>query len=422
MSQLIGLIHPKIKEVLQTELHKKDQIKSAIVALCLYSIIKRKPDDTSEPIEVEKYHKGDMRAIFLEEDIEEYITRTIGEIDVQIEKTLKKGSDYILEQILEISIEAYPLHRALRGFYILLLRNIVKLDGIPMPTPICSRIFDKIEEMNPDISINVWEWNEESATPKPIIASKNFRRKQVIRLLALTDITKSEEGKYRQKNYFLWIKNPSRLIYGDSAHKEKKYLCDGCTQSSTESYNASERVNNFEEFKNYGRMINAPCVIIADFEADNKKCDEAYGESMRKLAEQKANSFCYLVHWINTGDVWGPFLYRGENATQEFVQRIDQELDADDVATISCRVGDVTYTLCNELIVDPDSSIVLRNVAKHLGLKIDKKKIIDLMEVANEFSVVPTEYDDNGKELSLFILGTQWQYRAGLEALNKRGI
>ena len=24
-------------------------------------------------------------------------------------------------------------------------------------------------------------------------------------------------------------------------------------------------------------MINAPCVIIADFEADNKKCDEKYG-------------------------------------------------------------------------------------------------------------------------------------------------
>ncbi|GBC01024.1 hypothetical protein RclHR1_40310001 [Rhizophagus clarus] len=37
-------------------------------------------------------------------------------------------------------------------------------------------------------------------------------------------------------------------------------------------------------------MINAPCVIIANFEADNKKCDEAYGGSMRKLAEQKANS------------------------------------------------------------------------------------------------------------------------------------
>ena len=80
-----------------------------------------------------------------------------------------------------------------------------------------------------------------------------------------------------------------------------------------------------------------------------------------------------------------------------------------------------------------------------MGLKIDRKKVHRLNGVASkshslgtindvpvtisngqdndtipdEFSVVPTEYDDNGKELSLFILGTQWQYRAGWEPLVK---
>ncbi|GBB90327.1 hypothetical protein RclHR1_17240002 [Rhizophagus clarus] len=217
---------PKIKEVLQTELRKKDQIKSAIVALCQYSITKRKPDDTSEPVEVEKYHRGDMRAILSEGDIEEHITRTIGEIDVQIEKTLKKGSGYILERILEISIETYTLHRALGGSYnptppklankkctinpdnqglidpetnrpsekclqgalgvyfayhghtdhlgrrIFRAKNLkpylewVKLDGIPIPTPVSPHIFNKIEEINPDISVNVWNWKEETATPQ----------------------------------------------------------------------------------------------------------------------------------------------------------------------------------------------------------------------------------------------------------------
>jgi len=68
-----------------------------------------------------------------------------------------------------------------------------------------------------------------------------------------------------------------------------------------------------------------------------------------------------------------------------------------------------------------DSSIVSENIAKHLGLKIDRKKVHRLNGVAskshslgtinivpvtiedgenrdtipNEFSVVPTEYDDN---------------------------
>ena len=107
--------------------------------------------------------------------------------------------------------------------------DIIKLDGIPMSIPICSRIFNKIEEMNLDISINIWEWKEETAISKPVIASKNFKRQHVIRLLDLTDINKNNKtGKYEQKNHFLWIKNPSRLIYRDSTHKAKKYLCDRC--------------------------------------------------------------------------------------------------------------------------------------------------------------------------------------------------
>src|SRR5581483_8177869 len=117
--------------------------------------------------------------------------------------------------------------------------------------------------------------------------------------------------------------------------------------------------------------------------------------------------------------------------------------DADDVATITCKVGNITipYAMIDS---GSDSSIILENVAKYLGLKIDRKKVHrlngvisksqslgtvndvsviissgdDCITVTDEFSVVPTEYD-NGKELSLFILGTQWQYRAGWEPLIK---
>jgi hypothetical protein len=62
-------------------------------------------------------------------------------------------------------------------------------------------------------------------------------------------------------------------------------------------------INDFEEFKNYGRMINAPCVIIADFEADNKKWDysggimkpfQTYGGNMRKIMEPDRPLFGHL--------------------------------------------------------------------------------------------------------------------------------
>ena len=112
--------------------------------------------------------------------------------------------------------------------------------------------------------------------------------------------------------------------------------------------------------------------------------------------------------------------------------------DADDVATISCKVGGVTipYAMIDS---GSDSSIISENMAKHLGFKIDRKKVHRLngvtskaqslgsvddvpvtigdggnsLTATDDFSVVPTEYDNNGKELSLFILRTQWQYRAG---------
>src|SRR6185436_736981 len=169
----------------------------------------------------------------------------------------------------------------------------------------------------------------------------------IIHLMALTDINKSSDtGKYGQRNHFLWIKNVDGLVFKDTKHNGKKYLCYKCTLSfgseKSRDYHkyhcyglgeAPQKVempikdkNDVEKFKNYVRMIYAPCVIKADFESGNKNCDESYGGSMRKFAEQKANSFCYTVYWIDSGETWGPFIYRGPNATLEFVKRMDQEL------------------------------------------------------------------------------------------------
>src|SRR5271170_194436 len=139
--------------------------------------------------------------------------------------------------------------------YLKLYLDIVNLDNIPMPTPIDNRTFQKIEAQNPDISINIWEWKEETATPKPVLYSKNFfipnscqvagckhprsnecmkERPHVIHLMALTDINKSKDtGKYGQRNHFLWIKNPDGLVHKDSKHNDKKHLCNRCFQSFT---------------------------------------------------------------------------------------------------------------------------------------------------------------------------------------------
>jgi hypothetical protein len=69
-------------------------------------------------------------------------------------------------------------------------------------------------------------------------------------------------------------------------------------------------------------MEYAPCVIKVDFESKHKKTDEKYGGSMWKISEQKAMSYSYTIHWMDTGKIWG----HGPNATEEFVKRMDIEV------------------------------------------------------------------------------------------------
>ena len=84
---------------------------------------------------------------------------------------------------------------------------------------------------------------------------------------------KSDDDKYAQKNHFLWIKNDDGLVFKDTKHHGKRYLCNRCTISwpSEKSRNYHQEhclglgedcqrvdlptkgVNDFEKFKNYGR-------------------------------------------------------------------------------------------------------------------------------------------------------------------------
>ena len=402
MPHLIASAREEITNVLKTELNRKDQIKSAIVVLCTYMFIQKEEGKPPRHIYYQHYHRGKMGVLLSTNDIDEHISNSSAKIDEEIESELSRGSGQILIRIEMVIIESYTYRRAEGGSYLptpkklsnkkctinpdnsgtgddMCLKyalgayfankngvtknlqrlsvlepylNIIDLNNIPMPTPICSRVFNKIEEQNPNISINVWEWKEESETPKPVIASKNFykpnsevKRPNIIHLMALSDTTKTD-GKYGIKNHFLWIKNPNSLVFKDTTHKCKKYLCNRCFQSWTSEKSlahhqkwcfglgeAPQKIimpikyfNDFEKFKNHPRMMNAPCVITADFESDNKECNETYGGKIRKIAEQKANSFCYTVYWMDSNELWGPFLYRGPNATEEFVKRIDYEL------------------------------------------------------------------------------------------------
>src|SRR5215216_5003566 len=122
--------------------------------------------------------------------------------------------------------------------------------------------------------------------------------------------------------------------------------------------------------------------------------------------------------------------------------------DADDVATIYCKIGGLVIP-CAMIDTGSDSFIFSDNIAELveelLSIKINRKKIHRLNGVASqsisigtmdnvlvtidfgdntasiidEFSVVLAEKNQDGNAKSLVILGTQWQYRARWKPLVK---
>ncbi|GES84459.1 hypothetical protein GLOIN_2v1480811 [Rhizophagus clarus] len=116
--QLISASRQKIKEVYQTELHRKEQIKTAIAVKCSYSCSRREIDGSTYTDYMYLYHRSGMRPILSEGDIDEHITRSVGELDAQVEEALLRGSGYTLLGILTIYIEVYTLHRGTGGSFI----------------------------------------------------------------------------------------------------------------------------------------------------------------------------------------------------------------------------------------------------------------------------------------------------------------
>ena len=89
MSQLIASARDQITSVLKAELRQKDQINSAIVIYCNYMKMEKKEKGKPLlPIYNQIYYSGNMRAILSENNIDEHITLSAGEIDAKIKKFL----------------------------------------------------------------------------------------------------------------------------------------------------------------------------------------------------------------------------------------------------------------------------------------------------------------------------------------------
>ncbi|CAB4403304.1 unnamed protein product [Rhizophagus irregularis] len=90
--------------------------------------------------------------------------------------------------------------------------------------------------------------------------------------------------------------------------------------------------------------------------------------------------------------------------------------DPNDVATISCKIKNVCISYA---MIDTGVAGSTKTLGTINEIPITIGEGINTVTISDEFSVIPTEKDRNGKDKSLLILGTQWQYRAGWEPVVK---
>ena len=115
-----------------------------------------------------------------------------------------------------------------------------------------------------------------------------------------------------------------------------------------------------------------------------------------------------------------------------------QQKVADDVATICCKIGpmEIPYAMID---TGSDCCVISDNIVKRLGLEIDRRKkyriegyasyadtigtVSDIpitigngdksVTQSDKFSIVKAEKDKYGKDKSMIVLGTPWQYKVG---------
>jgi hypothetical protein len=150
--------------------------------------------------------------------------------------------------------------------------------------------------------------------------------------------------------HYTWIKSLSRLIHDQNKDNNRKHFCERCLhgysredlleQHKPECKGNGERAIRIQmptkeksilKFENWHRQMKAPYIIYADFESIINKfegpeldSDKTYKRNTQKTQQHLACGFSYTVV-RSDGAVGEPVVYRGSNATEIFLQRLEQE-------------------------------------------------------------------------------------------------
>ena len=129
-------------------------------------------------------------------------------------------------------------------------------------------------------------------------------------------------------------------MFHKTKNKSKKYFCKSCLQCFSSknvltkhkevclSINGAQSVRLEKgtiEFKNYFKQIPVPFKIYADFECNLKSVESYEGFYSKKYQDHIPCSFAYKLVCVDDKFTKPTVVFRGENATYEFIGKILKE-------------------------------------------------------------------------------------------------
>ncbi|KAL9960469.1 hypothetical protein ACROYT_G033932 [Oculina patagonica] len=213
----------------------------------------------------------------------------------------------------------------------------INYEGIVFPTPVNQ--IGNLEAQNRNLAINVFGWKND----RVILHRMSEKEKTIPRI----NLMLIESG---ENQHYCFVKKLSALLYDQSKAHNKKHFCMLCLTGFTREdllenhtkycngvngrptrIEMPEKGENYLHFQNYNKQMKVPYVIYADFEALVKKisgCERSPENNQKSYTEKteqhEACGFSYTVV-RSDGKSKRPFVYRGENAVEVFLNCLQVE-------------------------------------------------------------------------------------------------
>ena len=213
------------------------------------------------------------------------------------------------------------------------IEDMLNWDNVNFPS---SNIdIDTFEENNNgNIAINVYFLDDEEGKQSILL----YRRSKVSKATHQINLLKLEEG---NKSHYVYIKNYDRLIGCQTSKKKaQKHHCFHCGHGFQSEDLLEEHIekgcmavegqtvempdeSETMVFKNHYKKLKAPFVIYADFECLTTKTGTVSTKELKTDKYQHHRPCGFMINVVNSIDGSSePFLYRGEDCMDVFVQKM----------------------------------------------------------------------------------------------------